>query len=109
MTTAKRTFVRDVRPYFTPRNWKALQGADAGIIELPHHVWWAPGGNRFSLTDPTQAAMAYQALVVEGTREDQEALLNPDLLTALWPRLTLPRRVQDLWEEAFPALRQLRV
>lgn len=62
--------MRDVRQYFTPRSWNSLQGAHEGIVELPHHVWWAPGGNRFSLADPTQAAMAYQALAVEGAQED---------------------------------------
>lgn len=104
MTTDTRVFLRDIRPYFTPTSWDSLNGTATGAITLPHHVWWAPGTSTFPLDQRHYVEMAYQALVVEGTTADQEALLHPGLLIATWPRLRLPERVRTIWEDKFPHL-----
>jgi hypothetical protein len=49
--------------------------------------------------------MAYQAILNEGTSEEQESLLNEDVLCQHWDELILPVRVRTLWETRFPALK----
>jgi hypothetical protein len=38
------------------------------------------------------------------TQDDLTQYLSRDILVALWPRLRLPRRCADLWNQAFPQL-----
>ena len=49
---------------------------------------------------------AYQALLREGTRADQNELLNAGLLVRVWNELMLPVRCRSLWENKFPQLAQ---
>jgi hypothetical protein len=99
----KRVLFRDLVPYQTPDSLDALRGPASGHLEVPITVHWGPR-REFDLDDPGQRRAVYRAIVREGTPADQEALLNPARLRALWPELVLPRRCQKLWEERFPEL-----
>lgn len=111
MTTAERepdesrVFFRDLKPYEAPESLDDLRGPECGVVELSHSVFWAPGGGRIDLDEPGGTAMAYQALLAEGTVADQVAVLNRERLIAVWSDLMLPRRVRELWEGRFEELR----
>ena len=49
--------------------------------------------------------MAYQALLAEGTADQQRRLMNRDRLIEAWPILNMDPRVRGLWEKRFPRLR----
>ena len=100
-----RVFFRDVKPYEAPESLDQLQGPPGGIVELSHSVFWAPGGGRIDLDEPGGTAMAYQAVLSEGSVADQIAALNRERLVLMWADLMLPARVQELWESRFPELR----
>lgn len=82
-----------------------LHGPAGGVVELSHSVLWAPGGGRVDLDEPGGVALAYQAVLAEGTAEDLVHVLNRDRLVAAWPDLMLPDRVQEMWESGFLELR----
>lgn len=105
MTATERIHVRDVKPYAIPTDLAELTGPTSGVITLPHSVLWAPGDGRVDLDAPGGVALAYRAVLAEGTLEDQARLLNAALLRTVWTQLLLPRRVRDLWENRFPQLR----
>jgi hypothetical protein len=54
---------------------------------------------------PGGIPMAYQAILSEGTPEEQECLLNGEVLFRYWHDLVLPARVRALWETRFPTLK----
>lgn len=99
-----RIYFRDVKPYEAPDSLDQLRGPAGGVVELSHSVLWAPGGGRVDLDEPGGTAMAYQAVLTEGTVADQVPVLNRERLVALWADLMLPQRVRDLWEGRFPEL-----
>ena len=101
-----RVFFRDVKPYEAPDSLDQLRGPASGVVELSHSVLWAPGGGRVDLDEPGGLAMAYQALLAEGTVKEQCSILNCDRLLLVWADLMLPPRVRDLWEGRFPELRR---
>ena len=47
---------------------------------------------------------AYQAVLREGTADDQAFILNRDVLQREWAELALPDRVRVMWESRFPQL-----
>ncbi|MFK0042366.1 transcriptional regulator [Paenarthrobacter sp. NPDC090517] len=100
-----RVLIRDVIPYEVTESLDALQGPGEGILTLPQHVYWGPQAE-CDLGHPEDVYKAYQAILREGTRADQEQLLNADLLMKVWSELMLPVRVRDLWENKFPQLAQ---
>lgn len=100
----QRTFFRDHRPYDSPERLEDLAGPAGGVVDVPHEVLWAPGGPARDLDDAAVRRMVYVAVIAEGTRADQAALLNRDLLVEDWPRLMIPRRARELWEARFPEL-----
>ncbi|MBB2925544.1 transcriptional regulator [Cellulomonas cellasea] len=106
---AARVYFRDVKPYETPTSLADLAGPPGGVVELPHAVFWAPGGGRIDLDESGGLAMAYQAVIGEGTATDQVRVLNRDRLREAWPELMLPRRARELWEDRFPELRRTAV
>jgi hypothetical protein len=71
---------------------------------MPHSVLWSPK-HSVNLDVPGGIPMAYQAILSEGTPEEQENLLNEDVLHRCWNDLVLPVRVRTLWETRFPALK----
>ena len=99
----RRVFFRDVKPYEIPDTLDELTGPSTGLLELPHHIYWGPEPT-VDLDTTGGATKAYQALLNEGAAIDQTALLNRELLLAVWPVLTLPDRVRLLWEDRFPEL-----
>lgn len=101
-----RVFFRDVKPYEAPESLDQLHGPAGGVVVLSHSVFWAPGGGLIDLDEPGGAAMAYQAVLAEGTSDDQKAVLNRERLIAEWAELMLDRRVRELWESRFPELRR---
>lgn len=94
---------KDIVPYEVPSSLEALRGPSSGEIELPITVHWGPR-RVFDLDREGLRLAAYQAIVREGTPEDQEALLNADLLRRVWHDLMLPERCRRLWETTFPEL-----
>lgn len=104
----ERVFFRDIKPYEVPASLNDLRGPAAGSIELPHAVYWGPD-RRVDLDTVDGSVKAYQAVIREGTAEDQSQILNRDRLLGLWASLTLPDRVRLVWEERFPELRELAV
>jgi hypothetical protein len=104
-----RVFFRDVKPYEAPDSLEQLRGPAGGVVGLSHSVFWAPGGGRVDLDVPGGRAMAYQALICEGTAEEQALVLNRGWLITVWGELMLPPRVRDLWEGRFPELRDVEV
>lgn len=96
---------QDVIPYETPRGLDALSGPAEGVVILPRSVYWGPDPSA-NLETRSGLHKAYRNLIREGTSDLQEALLNADLLRAVWPDLALPARCRDLWESRFPELRR---
>lgn len=102
-TLAEKVLYKDIVPYEVPTSLKALRGPISGLLELPITVHWGPR-REFDLDRPGLRRAAYRAIVREGTREEQERLLNADLLWRVWPELILPDRCRALWEETIPEL-----
>ena len=101
--SADRVQFRDVIPYEVPSSLLALRGPAHGMLDVPITVHWGPS-RVFDLDEAGQRRMVYQALVREGTRPVQEALLNETLLRQEWAGLILPERCRTLWEKSFPEL-----
>lgn len=101
---AERVFFRDVKPYAIVDDLDQLRGPADGIVELPHSVLWAPGGPYVDLDEPGGTALAYQAVLAEGTVEDLVQVLHRGRLIAVWPELMLDRRVREMWESRFSEL-----
>ena len=98
-------FFRDVKPYIVVESLDQLHGPAGGAVELSHSALWAPGGGRVELDEPGGTALAYQAVLAEGTVEDLTRVLNRGRLIAVWSELMLPRRVREMWEARFLELR----
>lgn len=104
-STEARVLVQDVIPYETPQNLADLRGPGTGILTLPQHIYWGPEAN-CDLDEHEGVIKAYQAVLREGTRPDQEVLLNADVLKRMWGDLVLPVRCRNLWEIKSPHLAQ---
>jgi hypothetical protein len=100
-----RVLIQDVIPYEVPERLEDLHGPAEGILTLPQHVYWGPQAD-CDLAEPEGVIKAYQALLREGTRTDQEELLSAGLLVRVWNELMLPVRCRNLWENKFPQLAQ---
>jgi len=99
-----RVFFRDVKPYYAPQSLKDLKGPSCGVLEMPHSLLWS-SMDSIDLDIPGGIPMAYQAILSEGTSEEQEFLLNKEILLEHWHELMLPLRVRVLWETRFPMLK----
>ncbi|MCL1798217.1 MAG: hypothetical protein FWG23_00515 [Eggerthellaceae bacterium] len=99
-----KVFYRDIKPYHTPRSLMNLKGPSRGVLEVPHSLLWN-SMDSVDLDIPGGIPMAYQAILSEGTPDEQESLLNREVLLAYWHDLMLPARVRTLWETRFPALK----
>ncbi|MGW8954799.1 hypothetical protein [Streptomyces sp. NPDC055709] len=89
-----------------PADLAELTGPEHGLVELPLHVAWS-GLRAFDLDRPRQRMGLYRTVLAEGMTEDLRRYLNRDLLVDLWPvlRTLVGRTVRDVWEDAFPQLR----
>ena len=102
--TEGRVYFRDVKPYAMVDDLDQLRGPAGGVVELAHSVLWAPGGPYVDLDEPGGTALAYQAVLAEGTVQDLKQVLHRDRLIAVWSELMLDRRVREVWESRFPEL-----
>lgn len=99
----RRVFFRDTKPYEMPESLDELHGPTGGVLELPHSVYWGPERS-VSLDSPSGIRKAYQAVLREGTADDQAFILNRHVLQREWAELALPHRVRVMWESRFPQL-----
>lgn len=106
-TTASHVRFRDIKPYDAPASLDELRGPAAGTVTLPLRVRWVPGDRTYDVGNEPQAQIIYQAVLAEGTVEDQRRFLNRSRLIELWSSLNLDQRVVRLWEGRFPQLRGL--
>ncbi|MEU8226848.1 hypothetical protein [Kribbella sp. NPDC048915] len=91
-------------PYVVPASLDLLQGPTAGVVELPTRLDWSPN-SRYDLASLDEAIGLYNKVISEASTEaDLTQYLNRDVLVALWPRLRLPRRCAELWNQRFPEL-----
>lgn len=104
--TATRVRFRDVKPYDAPMSLDELRGPYDGLIDLPHWVRWQADRLGVDVSNPGWRRMAYQALLAEGTADQQRRLMNRDRLVEAWPILNMDPRVRSLWEGRFPQLRE---
>ena len=103
--TAARVRFRDVKPYDAPASLDELRGPYDGPIDLPHSVRWQADRFDVDVSNLGWRRMAYQALLAEGTADQQRRLMNRDRLIEAWPILNMDPRVRGLWEKRFPRLR----
>jgi hypothetical protein len=96
-----------LKEYFVPDSLDELKGPRTGKVNLPIDIYWGPFPE-IDLADDAQAARAYRAIINQGTISQIRTLLNPNRLLQLWPKLTLPRKVIDSWQNQFPTLAEIR-
>ena len=102
---ATRVRFRDIKPCDAPAALDELHGLYVGVIDLPHAVRWQADRFGVDVSVVGWRRMAYQALLAEGTADEQRRLMNRDRLIETWPILSMDPRVRDLWEGRFPELR----
>ncbi|TFC01468.1 hypothetical protein E3O42_10135 [Cryobacterium adonitolivorans] len=56
------------------------------------------------LTFDVNVVAAYQEVISHSAAAAHIEALNRDLLIRIWPRLTLPDPVREVWEMSFPEL-----
>lgn len=95
----------DHRPYpDPPGRLSDLTGPIAGWVELPITIDWGPK-RRYNLDQDADRRIVYERVLREAANaEEIGRFVNGKALAELWPRLWLPARVRQRWEEAFPEL-----
>lgn len=101
----RRERLADLKHYSFPNSLDTLKGPSVGSVELPHDVFWAPGGGSLSLDSDDTLVQAYQALLSEGDESQISSLVNKEIIIRIWPNLNLPIRVAKEWEKRFPELK----
>ncbi|MFI2713505.1 hypothetical protein ACH495_25620 [Micromonospora sp. NPDC018662] len=82
-----------------------LNGPTAGIVELPHRLFWQPD-RHVNLDQPGVLAWMHETVLTEAVRIDElRSWLHGPTLTRLWSTLYLPRGVRRAWEERHRVLR----
>jgi hypothetical protein len=89
-----------------PGSLDELRGPAHGVVQLPAHVAWS-GLTSYDLDGARSSMTLYRTVLAEGQRDDLSGLLNRDLLLSRWPilRNLISRNIRDVWESAFPELR----
>lgn len=100
----ERVHFRDIKPYEAPASLDELSGPRDGVIDLPHSVRWQADRIGVDVGVLGWRRMAYQALLAEGTVDEQRRLMNRERLIEIWPLLNMDVRVRELWEGRFPEL-----
>ena len=95
----------DHRPYpDPPAHLEDLAGPDVCVVELPVTIYWGPK-RRYDLSKEADRRIVYERVLREAASTDEVGqYVNGAALVAVWPRLWLPRRVRQRWEERFPEL-----
>jgi hypothetical protein len=92
------------RPVVVVDDLARLHGPASGVVTLPITLNWTPR-TRYDLANDTAVRSLYEVVLREAHTEGEiETYLNVDLLRRLWPSLTLPRAVRELWEDQNPTL-----
>lgn len=104
-TRPRRDHYADHRPYpLPPTRLDDLAGPAVGMVELPATIDWGPK-RHYDLAEDADRQVVYEVVLQEAASSDELGrYVNGTALVALWPRLWLPRRVRDTWEERFPEL-----
>lgn len=90
-------------PYETPGSLDELHGPTSGTVRVRPHINTSPDPV-YDLASPSQVWSLYSAVVRDGLPSEQSALLDRNILVALWTELNLPMRCRAIWEEKFPEL-----
>ncbi len=86
---------------------RELHGPTAGVVELPHRLFWQPD-RHVDLGNPALLRWMYETVLREAvSAEELREWIDGGTLIAVWPDLYLPRWVRQAWEDAHPALRRL--
>lgn len=95
----------DHRPYPDPPARLAdLKGPTAGLIELPITIDWGPK-RLYDMAADADRRIVYEVVLQEAADAEEVGLyVNGAILVEVWPRLRLPRRVGQRWEDRFPQL-----
>lgn len=95
----------DHRPYpEPPERLLDLAGPTGGVVELPITIDWGPK-RRYDVSRDADRRILYERVLREAAgAEDVARYVNGGALVEVWPRLWLPRRVRQRWEERFPEL-----
>lgn len=93
-----------------PSRLDDLTGPAQGVVQLPLHLAWS-GMTAFAVDQPKLCASMYYIVLLEGQRHDIIAYVNRDLLISNWPilRKLADRILREVWESAFPELKQTAV
>jgi hypothetical protein len=104
-TVPERRHYADHRPYpDPPAHLRDLTGPTAGRIELPITIDWGPK-RHYDLAEDADRRVVYEVVLQEAaSTEEVSRYVNGAALVAVWPRLWLPRRVRQSWEDRFPEL-----
>jgi hypothetical protein len=103
-TVPERRHYGDHRPYPDPPARLAdLTGPTAGTVELPITIDWGPK-RLYDMSRDNDRRVVYEVVLQEASTEEVGHYVNGVALAEVWPRLWLPRRVRQAWEERFPEL-----
>ncbi|MEO7420861.1 MAG: transcriptional regulator [Ornithinibacter sp.] len=91
---------RDVTAHGTPSSLDVPSGPSEGVLALPITVHWGLDAST-DLPTPDGVEKVCENLVLEGTAQQPEELLNADLLLSVWPHVRPPTRGRDLWQGRF--------
>lgn len=82
-----------------------LQGPAAGIVELPHRLFWQHD-RHVDLDNPALLRWAYETVLCEAAGvEELCTWLHGPTLVQVWPELFLPAGVRRAWEKRHRILR----
>jgi hypothetical protein len=95
----------DHRPYpDPPAQLSDLTRPTHGIIELPRRIDCGPK-HLYDMALDSDRRVAYELVLQEAeTTAEVASYVNGAVLSDVWFRLFLPRRVRELWEARFPIL-----
>jgi hypothetical protein len=82
-----------------------LRGPAFGTVEVPDDL--ARGSElpaSFDVADARLLRELYRVVLADGSAEQQAALLNPQLLSALWAPGLAEAPIMRVWERRFPQL-----
>jgi hypothetical protein len=83
-----------------------LHGPAAGVVELPHRMFWQ-SDRHVDLDNPALLRWAYETVLREAASVDElQHWLDGPTLTRLWPDLHLPAPVRLAWQQRHPDLRR---
>jgi hypothetical protein len=76
-----------------------LHGPVAGVVELPHRIFWQPD-RHVDLDDPALLRWAYETVLREAASVDElQDWLDGPTMARLWPVLHLTAPVRPAWQE----------